>query len=644
MNRPQRGSLSERPTGLVSERRAHEICGVSGVSANGSCNVFSPGIQGRSTVLPQYEAGTSAYSIDRNNFAPTAGIVWTPERREGWLGKLMGQEGDFVIRGGYARHYSRSGLNDFTTRYSNNTGLTLSLTRAPTTFMLLRDPGSLTQPSFPSTPTYPIAPSLTSSVNGFQPDIQVPSADSFSVGIQRALNRDTSVEVRYVGTRARDTWTTVNYNEFDIFENGFVNEFRKAQANLQANMTAGRGATFAYTGAPGTAPLPIFLAYLNGTASGQAGDPSRYIGANWTNATLLGFLASRNPQPFAFACFGLADLSTLANYGCNNNNRQNGFIGNATFRANAAAAGLPANFFIVNPDTLAGANVTSNRGGTRYNAMQLELRRRLAGGVQAQASYVYSHQFAGNFLTLRRPVADLRQTGDPGDITHTFKLNLVYDLPFGREHRFGAGANTVVDRIIGGWHFGAASIVRSGELVDLGNVRLVGMTRAEAEQMFQLRYDAAGRHVYMLPQDVIDQTLNAFNLSATSATGYAGATPTGRYFAPVNGPDCIEVDPGSRYGECGGVQSLVVAGPMFRQTDITLMKRTKIAGRTNFQFGFNILNAFNQPNFVPLTQPTNCNCTAGGIGGTNVASNFELTNLAGTNTSRVIEVVTRFNW
>jgi hypothetical protein len=595
-------------------------------------------------VLPQYTAGTSAYSIDRNNFAPTAGIVWTPQKHDGWLGKLIGQEGDFVIRGGYARHYSRNGLNDFITRYGNNTGLTLSLTRAPTTFMLLRDSSAVAPIAFPSTPAYPLTPSLTSSVNGFQTDIQVPSADSFSFGIQRALNRNTLVEVRYVGTRGHDTWTTVNYNEFNIFDNGFVNEFRRAQSNLQANIAAGRGATFAFTGAPGTAPLPIFLAYLNGAGNVQSGDPSRYTGTNWTNPTLLQFLASRNPQPFGFACFGLADPSTNANYGCNNNNRQNGFIGNATFRANAAAAGLPANFFIVNPDALGGANVTSNRGGSTYNAMQFELRRRLAGGVQAQASYVYGHQFASNFLTLRRPVADLRQTGDPGDITNTFKLNLVYDLPFGREHRFGSGANGVVDRIIGGWQLGIASIVRSGELVDLGNVRLVGMSAEEAQQMFQIRYDNAGRHVYMLPQDVIDQTINAFNTSATSASGYAGAAPTGRYFAPVNGADCIEVDPGSRYGECGGVQSLVVTGPLFRQTDITLMKRTKITGRTNFQFGVNILNAFNQPNFVPFTQPTGCNCTQAGIGGTNVLSNFELTTLAGTNTSRLIEVVTRFNW
>ena len=60
--------------------------------------------------------------------------------------------------------------------------------------------------------------------------------------------------------------------------------------------------------------------------------------------------------------------------------------------------------------------------------------------------------------------------------------------------------------------------------------------------MFKLRFDDAGKQVYMLPQDVIDNTILAFSVSATSASGYAGAAPTGRYFAPANGPDCIEVD------------------------------------------------------------------------------------------------------
>src|SRR5205807_4314231 len=175
-------------------------------------------------------------------------------------------------------------------------------------------PSSFTQPAFNPTPAYPLTPALTSSVNAFAANIQVPSADSVSVGIQRGLDRNTSVEVRYVGTWGRDAWLAQNYNEFDIFGNGFLSEFRKAQANLKANIAAGRGATFAYTGAPGTSPLPIFLAFLNGIGAGRAGDTAAYTGTNWLNSTFLGFLAAMNPNPFGFA----------------STNAANGFVGNST--------------------------------------------------------------------------------------------------------------------------------------------------------------------------------------------------------------------------------------------------------------------------------------------------------------------------
>ena len=75
--------------------------------------------------------------------------------------------------------------------------------------------------------------------------------------------------MRYVGSRHTTDWDTVNLNEPNITSNGFLNEFRQAQANLQANIAAGRGATFAYTGAPGTSPLPIFLAHFNGADGRQ---------------------------------------------------------------------------------------------------------------------------------------------------------------------------------------------------------------------------------------------------------------------------------------------------------------------------------------------------------------------------------------
>ena len=88
----------------------------------------------------------------------------------------------------------------------------------------------------------------------------MPYSQTWTAGWQRKLTGDVAMEVRYVGTRSLQSWQTYNYNEVNIVENGFLDEFRQAQQNLQANIAAGRGNTFAYTGAAGTAPLPIFLA------------------------------------------------------------------------------------------------------------------------------------------------------------------------------------------------------------------------------------------------------------------------------------------------------------------------------------------------------------------------------------------------
>ena len=195
----------------------------------------------------------------------------------------------------------------------------------------------------------------------------------------------------------------------------------------------------------------------------------------------------------------------------------------------------------------------------------------------------------------------IRDAGDPGDITHVFKLSGLYDLPFGQGRRFGGNVNGFVNRIIGDWSVSIVGRIQSGRLVDLGNVRLVGMTADDVQGFFNLRFDDAGKKIWMLPQDVIDNTIRAFNVSATlrDRLRSGGNLPTGRYFAPANGPDCIEIDNGADYGDCG-VRSMVVTGPMFQNYDVSIAKRVPVVGRTNIEFRFEMLNAFNNANFIPV--------------------------------------------
>ena len=516
---------------------------------------------------------------------------------------------------------------------------------------LLRDPGALTLPATP-TVSYPSVPALTSSLNAFDSNLQMPYTQSYTVGWQRKLGQDTAFEARYVGSRHRQDWETMNVNEISITSNGFVQEFRKAQANLQANIAAGRGATFAYTGVAGTSPLPTFLAFFQGLPNAQAGNTASYTSTQFTNATNLGFLAAQNPNPFGFASV----------------NSTSGFVGNAGFRTNGINAGLPANFFLANPDALGGtannsggANLTTNFGGTRANSIQLEFRKRLSNGLAYSTSYAWASAWMMQRYGFQHAAEEIAQSGQVGNVQHAVKGNWIFELPFGEGKRWGSSSNGVVKALLGGWEFDGVGRIQTGEQIDFGNVRLIGMSEDEFTKSVGLRVGAGGQ-LFILPQDIIDNSVKAFQTSATSPTGYGAlGAPTGRYLAPANGPDCIETSQGA--GDCG-VRTLVANAPRLVRFDLSMVKRVKIHSTVNFEFRAEMLNAFNSPYFnIASTggQPLGVATSFYGPGGPYAnfnngsypagnavvgasADSFRMTTLLGDNTSRIIQLVWRVRW
>jgi hypothetical protein len=604
-----------------------DVCGVSGVAPQGGCNLFQPGhMPGKLPEFQEFRKGSRAYNIDYNNFAPNLGINWVPSPNAGFFRTLLGAEGDTSFRMGYSLAYSRPGMADFTGLYGANPGVQITTNRTlglgnlnqdglgfP---ILLRERPRLGPPEFPLTRNYPMSPEATGSVNIFDPDLQVPYAQTWTAGWQRKLTRDIVGEIRYVGSRHVQGWTDYNFNETNIVENGFLTEFRNAQANLQANLAAGRGATIRYFGeGTGTHPLPTYLAHFTG--SSQAGNPAAYTGNLWTNNTFINPLAIHNPQPVTAA---------------------NALFNDATRRQNALDAGLPANHFVVNPHALGNARVRGNGGHTKYHALQTEVRKRLSHGFQFGANYTYGMGWGSNRFSFRTPRETRVDTGSPGNVVHAFKTNWIWELPFGRGRHFFTNAGGVLDRIVGGWAFDGVGRIQSGGQLNLGNVRLIGMSVKDVEKMFKLNFDHAGRVIYMLPQDVIEETVKAFGVSATSATGYgAQGPPSGRYFAPANGPDCIEIAPGS--GECGQGQ-IVVRGPRQVRFDLSAVKRVRFVGRTTGEFRAEMLNAFNHPWFTGVT-----GYGTSSANNPNYATrdNYRVTGV-GENSSRIVQLVFRFSW
>ncbi len=588
---------------IMSTTTFADLCGVSGVGPDGRCNLFQPGtLTGVAPRFVKYDAGKPGYKTDWNNFAPNIGVAWRPLVQSGWLRQVLGDPEQATFRAGYSVGYNREGMAVFTGVIGGNPGSTIPVQRnvglgnlvppGEPWPLLLRDENRLWMPPFPQTPSYPILATVANDIRIFHPDIQVSFARSYIASFQRSLGRDMAVEVRYVGTRGEHVWSEVDLNgncgagtpcpNVTIIENGFLEEFKRAQANLQANLAAGRGATFAYTGVPGTSPLPIYLAYFSGIPASQAANPAVYTSSLFRNSSFINQLALYNPQPYNHA----------------SDNSSYGLFGSAARRANAIAAGLPPNFFIVNPD-VDEARVYRSDAFTKYDALQVDFRRRFSKGLQMTANYQYAVAYDDQYLGERYGrVPELRLTVP----RHAFKTTWNWILPFGRGRRFGSDWNGWLDGVLGGWEFHGAGRIQN-RLLDLGNVRLVGMTLEELRKVFKIRYatdPATGvRTVWMLPEDIILNTRRAFNVDATSPTGYSAlGVPEGRYIAPANGPDCIQL----KAGDCAPRHHYVFS-PVFVRFDMSVAKKFPLRGRTNLEVRLDVMNVFDNVNFNAVANP-----------------------------------------
>ena len=180
------------------------------------------------------------------------------------------------------------------------------------------------------------------------------------------------------------------------------------------------------------------------------------------------------------------------------------------------------------------------------------------------------------------------------NIPQVWKADFIYDLPLGSGHWLLGNAGGTLQKIVSGWQVSGTSRIQSGDPIDLGNVRLVGMTRKDVQQALNLRFDDDARRVYSMPADIILNTNRANNVSITGVGGYSNqGIPEGRYIAPANSRDCLE-----HYdGDCGA-SSVVVYGPRFIVFDLAASKRTRITEKIDFEVRAEMFNAFNNTNFT----------------------------------------------
>jgi hypothetical protein len=562
-----------------------DICGISGLGSGpggNPCNLFNPNASG-GKLIPTYtrfEPGTPSFNTQWTNFSPNVGVAWRPDVQTGWLRTLLGDPDQATLRAGYGMSYNQERIDRFTGNAGNNPGGTLNVPRNLTTGyplvlpgeshpVLFRETSRLGPPDYPRSPQYPIAATTANSAYLFGPDLRTPRVHSYSVGVQRSIGRDMAMEVRYVGNQNKYVWSQENWNERNFLTNGFLQEFHVAQANIAANIAANLGNRgYAFTGAPGTAPLPAHLAYFQG--SRDSGNPLAYTHANFTNQTFINRFSPLNPNVSG----ALAAIDTVA------------------FRANALNAGLPRNYMMLNP-LVGGTFVVQDRNWTKYDSMQVELRRRLSRGLLVAANYTYETASESSNQTLHLE----RFSVDNTRVPHVFKMNWHYEVPVGRGRRFGGDSNRVVDAILGGWEFSGNGRLQS-QRYRINDVVLEGMTVSDLQKEFKIRIErnAAGlTQVWSFPEDIRLNTWAAFSVDPTQPTGYsiARGVPTGRYIRPAGGQGCTPL----WRGDCGATDVLL-NGPLFSRWDMRIKKRFNLVGRSNVELMAEVLNVFDNINFL----------------------------------------------
>jgi hypothetical protein len=612
---------------------------------SGRNGLFQPGATGGAgnPRVDLYEVGEKAHADDYDNWAPSFGVVWSPDFKDGIVKSFFGESGKSVFRGGYSRSFVREGSALQTTITNNTPGGSLTLTRSTAvanslvlgTFLRDANNPNLVSPSFNATPNFPFALSTANQALIVDPNLKTGHVDSFSFGYQREIDRNSVFEVRYVGNRGYGVHRLNFVNETNVIENGFAEEFRLAQQNLYANIQNGfASAGFAYRGpGTGTFQLPIMMAYFNTPATYNPADPARYTAANFANTALYNFFSQNNPNVLGFV--GSAS-----------------FENNATRRANAIANGLPANFFRVNPAVPAGAFILNADAKTWYDSAVFEFRRRLSNGIRIQANYVFSKAQSNAFAssgtqqsnyTLREGGLDLAKNVQVFDLRHAFKLDATVDLPFGRGRMFGSGMHWLADAFVGGWTLLPVVRWQSGSPISFGNVSLVGMTKEELQKEIKVRKNPST--VTYLPDDIILNTKRAFDINVLSSNGYGttyGGAPEGRYLAPAGTGNCL-----SRFGGECGFTNLILYGPDFFMFDMSISKRFRIGERRSVELRATMLDALNRPPF--RVGGFGADVVAVGVGGSTfgeMTAGSAYQDLSTTNNpgGRMIDLILRINF
>ncbi len=483
--------------------------------------------------------GRPWWQPSKRHFAPNLGIAWDPTG-----------EGKWAVRAGYSIAY----VNDNIVRAADNSittnaGLSSTATLNGVDGQFNSNLVSIATPAFkvPRTLADNYAVSTQGALAFPDPGLATPYVQQWNIGVQRNL-KSNLIDVRYVGNHATKSIRGFDYNQ--VLTNQLLPAFNIAANNgwLAQAATGSFNATY-NSAIPGSQPTPFFNAMPNGG----------YL----TNSSVRSYLQT-------------GAVGDLANF-----YQINGING-------------PYNFY-TNPNIL-GGNVLTNYSNATYNALQVDITRRMQHGFTFQANYSYSKVLSdagGDQQTDFEPFLDINNTKIERrrvagfDITHVIKGNFVYELPFGPGKRF-TSSNRIMGKVIGGWQVAGIYTQQSGTPFSVlssrgtlnrsarssgANTVNTFLDKSQLDGLFQLYMTGNGPMFFPLADK-------------NSADGRAVA-PDGA--TPFNGQ--VFFQPAA--GTLGTLQRNMFSGPWVWNLDAKISKLTHITERKTIELRMDAVNVFN---------------------------------------------------
>lgn len=502
---------------------------------------------------------------DKNNFAPIISFAYSVPGK-GLLKYVFGGDGKTVIRGGYRSGY----VNDEYIRSQdnangNNAGLSATANAFNGSSTFLNDRfGSLTPPTTPAFQAPPRSFADNNTLNFgnrfgtaslIDPNLQIQREDEYNIGIQREIGFDSVIEIRYVGTRSNSLVRSIDYNQIDIRDNGFGADFNRALNNVR------QGANIFGVGGSCTAN-PSLCQTLTVIPQLSAGGQTLVA-----NQISLG-----TPAETALTLIQQGNTGTVR--------------------------------FLPNGNTGV-ANLTTNGGKFRYNALQTEIRRRFTGGLALQANYTFQKILTdvlddGINQTRVSPFLDNNNRANEYsraayDTTHTFNFNGIYELPFGKGKPF-LNSGGISNLIFGGFQIGSIVQLTSGAPI------LISDPRGTLNRTVRSNNQTA---VSNLNKDQIKALLGFRNVNGAlyfidpSVISPTGRGANGFSITPntFNGQAFFNNNPGTT----GNIEKFAFNGPSFFNWDANIIKNFTFAENLRFQIRAEAFNVTNSTRFVVPT-------------------------------------------